>query len=165
LPLVHFRHGDDFCQVHARQAREAACQFQCLLHGRLVALHAGHDGAGLGALLAQHAGQLAGVDTGDGDDVLGLQVVGQRLAGAEIRMDQRQVADDQACGVDFGSFDVFGVDTVVADMRVSQGDDLAGIRWIGQDFLITRHGGIENDFARRVTGSANGNTFKDCSVG
>ncbi len=126
----------DLGQVHAGQARERARQFERLRFVRLVALGAGDDGAGLGALLAQEAGQLAGIDAGDRDDVLGLQVVGQRLGGAEVRCQQRQVADDQACGVDFGRFDVFGVDAVVADVRVRQGDDLTRIAGVGEDFLI-----------------------------
>jgi hypothetical protein len=65
----------------------------------------GHDGAVLGALLAQDAGQLAGVDAGDGDDVLRS---GSRTAllAAEVRSSAAGL-DDQAGGVDLRGFDVF----------------------------------------------------------
>ena len=35
------------------------------------------------------------------------------------------------------------VDPVIADQRIRHGDDLAAIGRIGQDFLITGHGGVE----------------------
>ena len=40
---------------------------------------------------------------------------------------------------------ILGVDAIVADKRIGQADHLAGIGRIGEQFLITRHGGIEND--------------------
>nr|GEU28458.1 hypothetical protein [Tanacetum cinerariifolium] len=162
--FVRGLHRHDLRQVHAVQARERTGQVQRLRRRRLIALRAHQDGAGLRALFAQDAGQLAGIDTGDGDDVLGLQVVGQRLGGAEIRCQQRQVADDQTGGVDFGGLDVFGIDAVVADVRIRQGDDLAAVGWIGKDLLVTGHGSIENHFPGGVTGSADRKTFEDGSV-
>ena len=35
-------------------------------------------------------------------------------------------------------FFILGVDAVVADVRVREGDDLAGVGRIGQDFLVSR---------------------------
>jgi hypothetical protein len=58
------------------------------------------------------------------DRVLALQVLLQGHVGAEAGGDQRQVADDQAGGVHLGGFDVFGVDAVVADVRIGERDDL-----------------------------------------
>jgi hypothetical protein len=46
-----------------------------------------------------------------------------------------------------GRFLVVGVRPDIPDMRVRQADDLAGITWIGEDFLISGETGIENDFA------------------
>jgi hypothetical protein len=86
------------------------------------------------------------------------------MGGAEVRCQQRQVADDQAGGVHFGRFDVFGVDAVVADVRVRQRDDLTRVAGVGQDFLIAGHGGVEHHFTGRVAGGADGNTFENRSV-
>ncbi len=42
---------------------------------------------------------------------------------------------------------VIAVGAGIADMRVSESDNLAAIGWIRQDFLITGHRGIEDHFA------------------
>jgi hypothetical protein len=124
----------------------------------------GHDGAVLGALLAQDAGQLAGVDAGDGDDVAFLQVVRQRLLAAEVRQQARQVLDDQAGGVDLRGFDVFTVDARVADVRIGQGDDLAAVAGVGQDFLVAGHRGVEHHLTGGVACGADGKTLEDRPV-
>jgi hypothetical protein len=46
-----------------------------------------------------------------------------------------------------GCFFIFAIDTGIADMRVSQGDELLAIGRIGQDFLVSGHRGIEYHFA------------------
>lgn len=42
---------------------------------------------------------------------------------------------------------VLCVDAVIAYMRIRERDNLLAVTGISQNFLITRHGGIENDFA------------------
>ena len=49
-------------------------------------------------------------------------------------------------------------------MRVSEGDDLAAVGWIGEDLLVTGHGSIENHFPGRMTGGADRKTFENGSV-
>ncbi len=80
-----------------------------LSHGGVgIQMFAGHQATGLGALLAQDAGQLAGVDVGESEHVPGAQVGIERLLAAEIRGQQRQVADHQTGGVDARGFAVLG---------------------------------------------------------
>ena len=57
-------------------------------------------------LRAQQAGELTGVDVGDGNGVLAHQVLRQRFRLAEVAGQQWQIFDDEACGVDLVSFDV-----------------------------------------------------------
>ncbi len=38
--------------------------------------------------------------------------------------------------MDLVSFDVFGIDTVVADVRIRQRDDLLAVAGVGEDFLV-----------------------------
>jgi hypothetical protein len=71
------------------------------------------EAAILGALLAQDARQLAGIDAGDGDHVLGAQVGGQGLVAAKVRGQQRQVADHQAGGMDAPASLVLAIDAVL----------------------------------------------------
>ncbi len=60
--------------------------------------------------------------------------------------------------------DIFLVGADIADMGKCEGDDLAGIGRIGEDLLITGHGGIEADFADGMAGCAEANTFEHGAV-
>ena len=102
-----------------------------------------HDAAALRTLLAQDARQAPGVDVGNRHDVLALEVIGQRLAGAEVGMQARHVAHHQAGGVDAVRLDVLGIDAGVADVGIGQRHDLTRIRGISEDFLITGQRGVE----------------------
>ena len=42
---------------------------------------------------------------------------------------------------------VLGVDADVADVRIGERDDLAGVRRIGEDLLVAGHRGVEHDLA------------------
>ena len=61
--------------------------------------------------------------------------------------------------------DVFLVGADIADMREGEGDDLPGIRRVGEDFLVPRHGGIEADLADRVAGGAQAEALQNHPVG
>ena len=47
-------------------------------------------------------------------------------------------------------FDIVGVDAVIADLRVRHGDDLPGVRRIGQDLLIPGNTRVETDLSRNL---------------
>ena len=58
-------------------------------------------------------------------------------------------------------------------MRIGQGDDLARVRGIGEDLLVTGHGGVEHHFADGEAGRADGFALEhgavfereDCGLG
>jgi len=52
----------------------------------------------------------------------------------------------------------------VADVRISQADNLARIAWIGENFLISGEAGIENDFAAAARDGAARAAVKDAPV-
>ena len=56
------------------------------------------------------------------------------------------------------------VRAVVADLRVREDDDLAGIGRIGENFLISGDGGIENDLAVSFRARTKTTALEDCSV-
>jgi hypothetical protein len=60
---------------------------------------------------------------------------------------------------------VLGIGADIADMREGKGDDLPGIRRIGQDLLIAGHGGVETHLADRNTGRARALAFDHGAVG
>ena len=59
---------------------------------------------------------------------------------------------------------ILGVGAHIADMRVSQGDQLAGVGRIGKNFLITGDGGVEHHFTDGMAGRANCAAGKDSPV-
>ena len=60
---------------------------------------------------------------------------------------------------------VFGIGADIADMREGEGDDLPGIRRVGQDLLIAGHRGIEADLADGDAGGARALALDHRAVG
>ena len=124
----------------------------------------GQDAAVLSAAGSQKARELAGVDVGDAHRAFALKVGRQRQVAAKVGGDQRQIANDQARGMDLIGFDVFLVDAVIADVGIRQGDDLPAITRIGEDFLVAGQRRVEHDFAGGGAGGSDRSTDKDCAV-
>ena len=61
--------------------------------------------------------------------------------------------------------DVFFVGADIADVREGEGDDLPGIRGVGEDLLIAGHGGVEADLADRGAGGAQAEALQHGPVG
>ena len=116
------------------------------------------------ALVADQRGQRARIDAGETDDAARLQPFVEVLRRAIIRRrGDGRVQDDAARArrrrhVD--GFDVVFVGADIADMREGEGDDLAGIGRVGEDFLIARHGGVEADLADRMSGRRRGRSLR-----
>jgi hypothetical protein len=66
---------------------------------------------------------------------------------APVTHHRAEAADDETGYPDAIRFDIFGIDARVADMRHGHGDDLFVVGRVGQDFLITGHGRVEDEFA------------------
>ncbi len=49
-------------------------------------------------------------------------------------------------------------------MRVGEADNLPGIAWVGENFLVTGEAGIENDFAAAARDGARGAPVKQAPV-
>ena len=98
------------------------------------------------------ANQGAGVDLCQHGDGIALHVLVGDLLGAPVGADGRELADDQALNIRPGRLVVRLVGAVVADLRVGEDDDLAGIGGIGENFLVAGKRCIKNDFARAFAG-------------
>ena len=83
----------------------------------------------------------------------------------EIRRALRHILDDQAGRLNPVGFRIFVVDAAAADMRIGQRDDLTAIGGIGQDFLVTGHGGVEYHLAYCAAGGADSIAVKYGAVG
>jgi len=49
-------------------------------------------------------------------------------------------------------------------MRIGQTNDLPRITWVGENFLVTREAGVENDFAAAARDRARRAAIKDAPV-
>ena len=167
-PAVGLGGADFLGQIQPGHAGGAAGGSQRLLRMFGAQAFAGgqrQHGAVLRALGAQQAGELARVKACNGNRALARQVLRQRFAAAEIAGQQRQVFDHQTGGLHAGAFHVFGVHAVIANVRIRQGDDLLAVAGVGEDFLITGHGGVEHHFAHGHAGCANGLAGEHRAVG
>src|SRR6185437_1333880 len=161
VPLEAALRRDHLGEIHALQAWELA--------GGLdrrggINLLARHDAAGLRARLTQDACQAPGVDACDRHDASALQELAQRLVGAPVARPPRQIADDETGREDLRGLEVFRRAAGVADVRTGERDDLAGVGRVGEDLLIPRQCGIENDFARGVALGTNRLAAQDGAI-
>src|SRR5690606_39946686 len=74
------------------------------------------------------------------------------------------VAHDQAGGPHLAGLVVLRGAAGAADVGIGQGDDLARVRGVGEDFLVAGHGRVEHDLADGKAGRADGYAFEDGAV-
>ncbi len=121
------------------------------------------------AVLADPGGQRARVDAAEADDAARLQPLVEMLGGAVVGRLGDIGLEDHADGAVAGGrrqvFDVFVVGADIADMREGEGDDLAEIGGVGQDFLIAGECGVEADFGLDLAGRADALAFDHRAVG
>ncbi len=114
--------------------------------------------------VAQVADQRAGIEivddrnAGAGQEIVGLGV------GAPVAGDGRELAHHQTFDVGAGGFVIVGAGAVVADLRVGEDDDLAGIGRVGENFLIAGEGGIEDHLAGPFGGRTKTPALEDRAV-
>ena len=153
--LVRLRAAHGLDQVLAHQR---GCGGQTL--GKLVNVeNLSRDNAHLGTVVAQVAHQGTGIDTLDGDDAVGTQILRHADSRAPVRRRGAHVANDHAAhgrsarGTSSvtreSRLDVGLVDAVVANLRIGHGYDLAGIARVGHNLKVALERGVEADFAGR----------------
>ena len=105
-----------------------------------------------GAVFADPGCQGAGVDAAHADNPAGLQPRIEMAHGAVVgRIGDIGLEDDAHCAVTGRRreiLDVFVIRADIADMGEGEGDDLAEIGRVGQDFLIAGEGSVEAHFGR-----------------
>ena len=159
---VRLRRGDLGHQVDAVGARfgERRGTQRCLGGSAECTSH--------GTRVAQQAGEATGVDATDTADAVVGQHRVQRRSGPVVAVPSGQVADDDSTAERTARLEVAGVHPVVADVRVGERDDLAGVGGIGDHLLIARQDGVEHHFtAGHPTGrfGADELAFEDASIG
>ncbi len=97
--------------------------------------------------IAQDAREATSIDTGDTAKAETAQHVVERRLRPVIARSARHLAHDHAATEWSDRLAVEFVGAVVADVRIGEGDDLAGVARVGDHFLITRHDGVEHHLA------------------
>ncbi|QTK80940.1 Thioesterase [Agrobacterium tumefaciens] len=113
--------------------------------------------------------QGAGVDAAEADDAAGLQPGIQMLDGTEVRgvgdVSLEDDADSTTAGGGRQVFNVFLIGADISDMRKGEGDDLAEIGGVGQDFLVTCQRRVEADLGLNLAGCADARSFNHRAIG
>ena len=76
----------------------------------------------------------------------------------------REFTYDQRLYVRPPRFFIFEIRADIADVRISQADNLPRITWVGENFLISGEAGVENDFAAAARNGARGASVKEAPV-
>ena len=159
-PLVALGAGDARHEIEAVHLRRRA---HALEH-RLDLGDVRRDRAAHRALVAQHAGQRAGVDAVDAGDADLRRASRQRRLGAPARGDRRQLADREPGARDAPRLEVLAVDADVADLRRGHHDDLPAVRRIADDLLVAGDRRVEHDLADRLDARAEAVAAEDAAV-
>ena len=107
----------------------------------------GAERARHGAAVADVTRQSARVDTGDAGHVVRSEELAEVALAAPAARAPGEIADDQAAAVRLARLVVDAGHAVVADVRVGERDDLAGVGRVGEDLLVTAQRGVEHDLA------------------
>ena len=143
LPAVGFFAGDVAGEFLPGHQRNLFCFMDQLLGGRAVR---GYNAAKR-ADVANVADERAGVDIPDGGNFVAIQIELGGFGGAPVRRDLRKLADDQRFDVGARRFFIVKIRADIANVRIGEADDLAGVTGVGENFLITGEAGIKNDFS------------------
>lgn len=95
---------------------------------------------------------------------MAFQIMLRGFARTPVRGKLREITGDQRFDVRFYGLFVVEICADVADVRIREADDLAGIARVGENFLVARETGIENDFAATTGASARRATLKYATV-
>ena len=110
------------------------------------------------------ADQRARIEIVDDGNAVALEIFLGSFAGAPIRGEVGEIADNESFNIRLWGFFVIGVGADVADVRVGEANDLPGVTWIGENFLIAGETGVENNFAATAGESARRAAVKDAPV-
>jgi hypothetical protein len=76
----------------------------------------------------------------------------------------RKLANNQRLNVRPPRLFIFEIRPDIADVRISEADNLPRVTWVGENFLITGEACIKNDFAAAARDGARGASVKEAPV-
>ncbi len=106
----------------------------------------------------------ASVDIPYHGNFVALEIRLRRFAGAPIRGNLREIADNQPFDVRARRFLIVEIRADISYVRIREADNLAGVTGVGENFLVTGEAGIKNDFAAAAATCARRAAVKYSSV-
>jgi hypothetical protein len=92
------------------------------------------------------------------------EICARQFIRAPVARHRRKLAHHQSLNERLSCFVILDVGSVIANLRVGEDDNLAGVGRIGENFLIAGHGRIENDLAGPLGGRTKTLAFEDRAV-
>src|SRR5690349_8824472 len=124
----------------------------------------GGDDTAQRADIADVPNQRAGINIPDDRDLVPIQIKLGCFSRAPVRGDLRKLAHNKGFDTRAGRFFVVEICPNVADVRISQANDLARVAGIGENFLVSGEAGVENDFTTAARDGASGAAVKYAPV-
>jgi hypothetical protein len=84
--------------------------------------------------------------------------------GPPVRRQPGKLAYDQRFNIRTRSFFVIRIRADISDVRICQADNLSGITWVGENFLISGEAGIKNGFSAAAGFGARGASGENSPV-
>ena len=106
----------------------------------------GHDPAQR-AVQPQVAHERPRIDIPNHGNLVSVQIELRRFGRAPVRRHLRKFAHDERLDVGLRRFLIVEISSDISDVRIRQADDLPGVTWVGENFLVSGEAGIKNDFA------------------
>jgi hypothetical protein len=110
------------------------------------------------------ADECPGVEVPDYRDTITFQILLRGFRGTPVGGEPGEFAHDQRFDERPLRFLIVDICTNVADVRISEADDLAGIARIAENFLVSGEAGIKNNFSAAPRAGASGAPVKNSSV-
>ena len=95
---------------------------------------------------------------------MALKICLRGFLGAPIRRQTRKFTNDQRFDVRARRFFVVRISSDVSDMRVGEADNLSGVAWVRENFLVSGEAGVKNCFAAPSGFSARGASNENSPV-
>jgi len=95
---------------------------------------------------------------------MALQIRLRGFFGSPIRREARKLSHDQRFDIRSRGFFVVRIRADVSDVRVGEANNLSGVTWVGENFLISGEAGIENSFPAPAGFSASGASNENSPV-
>ena len=135
------------------------------LHQRLRGGARRVDDALLRSGAAEDAHQPPRVDPLDADHAIAHEKLRQGFLRAPVRRLLADAARDEAGDLGGLCLLIAAVDAVIAHLADREGDQLAGVRGVGEDLLVAGVRGVEDDLAHRLALGADGDPLEDFAAG